>query len=103
MMRNHKASRRPPLFDGTNFGFWKKRMTKYLMSLGPKVWHFVQNEYHMPTTLPTDQDEMKSYIANAKALNPITSGIIDSEFTKVMNCNSAKEMWDKIIGLYDGD
>ena len=103
MMRNHEASGKPPLFDGTNFGFWKKRMTYYLMSLGPKVWHFVLNEYPIPPTLPTDQEERKAYIANAKALNSITSAIIESEFTKVMNCNSAKEMWDKIISLYDGD
>eukprot|EP00253_Pinus_taeda_P032422 PITA_32422 len=103
MMRNQEVARRPPLFDGTNFGFWKKRMSYYLMSLGPEVWHSVLNEYIAPSTLPTDQDERKVYVANAKALNSITSGIIDSEFTKVMNCNSGKEVWDKIIGLYDGD
>eukprot|EP00253_Pinus_taeda_P031821 PITA_31821 len=103
MMRNHEASRRPPLFDGTNFGFWKKRMTYYLMSLGPEVWHFVQNEYKTTTTLPTDQDKRKAYIANAKAMNSVTSGIIDSEFTKIMHCTSAKEMWEKLVSLYDGD
>jgi len=42
-MRNHEASGRPPLFNGTNFGFGKKRMTYYLMSLGPEVWNFVKN------------------------------------------------------------
>eukprot|EP00253_Pinus_taeda_P026066 PITA_26066 len=78
-------------------------MTYYLMSLGPEVWHFIQNEYQVPPTLPTDQDERKAYIANAKALNSITSEIIDFEFIKVMNCNSTKEMWDKLVGLYDGD
>eukprot|EP00253_Pinus_taeda_P002164 PITA_02164 len=103
MMRNHKASGRPPLFDGTNFGFWKKRMTYYLMSLGPEVWHFCQNEYQMTSTLPTDQDERKAYIANAKAMNSIISGIIDSKFTKIMHCTSAKEMWEKLVSLYDGD
>ena len=102
MMRNHEASGRPPLFDGTNFGFWKKRMTYYLMSLGPEVWHFVQNEYQTTSTLPTDQDDRKGYIANAKAMNSITSGITDSEFTKIMHCTSVKEMWEKLVGLYDG-
>ena len=103
MMRNHEASGRPPLFDGTNFGFWKKRMTYYLMSLGPEVWNFCQNEYQTTSTLPIDQDDRKAYITNAKAMNSITSGIIDSEFTKIMHCTSAKEMWEKLVGLYDGD
>jgi len=65
-------------------------MTYYLMSLGPEVWHLVLNEYPIPSTLPTDQDERKACIANTKALNSITSGIIDSKFTKVVNYNSAK-------------
>ena len=69
-MRNQEVSGRHPLFDGTNFGFWKKRMSYYLMSLGPKVWHSVLNEYTTPSTLPIDQDKRKAYIANAKALNP---------------------------------
>jgi len=103
MKRNHEASGRPPLFDGTNFGFWKKGMTYYLMSLGPEVWHFVQNEYQTTSTLPTDPDERKAYIANSKAMNCITCGITDSKFTKIMLCTSTKEMWEKLVGLYNGD
>ena len=57
----------------------------------------------MTSTLPTDPDERKAYIPNAKALNSITSGITDSEFTKVMHCTSAKEMWEKLGCLCDGD
>jgi len=78
-------------------------MPYYLISLGPEVWHLVLNGYTAPSTLPTGQDERKAYIANAKALNSITSGIIDSKFKKVMNCDSAKEVWDKLVSLYDGD
>jgi len=36
-------------------------------------------------------------------MNSITSGITDSVFTKIMHCTSAKEMWEKLVGLYDGD
>ena len=78
-------------------------MTYYLMSLGPEVWHFFQNEYQTTSTLPTDHDERKAYITNAKAMNSITSGITDFEFTKIMHCTSAKEMWEKLVGLYNGN
>lgn len=97
-MKNQEVSRRLPLFNGTNFGFWKKNVLR-LMSLGPKVWNSILNGYTSPSTLPTNQDERKSYIANAKTLNSITSEIIDSEFTKVVNCDSAKEVWEKLISL----
>ena len=89
-MKNMETTWKLPIFDGTNFSFWKKRMSYYLMSLGPEVWHSVLDRYKAPNGLPTDPDERKSYIANAKALNSITSGITDSEITKFMNCDSAK-------------
>ena len=73
------------------------------MSLGPEVWCSILDGYKAPASLPNDLDERKAYIANAKALNSITSGITDSEFTKVMNCDSAKEVWDKLVSLYDRD
>lgn len=88
---------RLPLFTGTNFGFWKKRMSYYLMSLKLEVWNVIMNGYNAPPTLPIDQEERKAYIANAKALNSITSGITNSKFTKVLNCDSAKEVWDKLV------
>eukprot|EP00253_Pinus_taeda_P021501 PITA_21501 len=101
MMRNHKASGRTTLCNGTNFGFWKKRMTYYLMSLGHEVWHFVPNEYRTTSTLPTEQEERKAYIANAKAMNSITSGITNSEFTKIMHVPLPKksELVNSLKGL----
>jgi len=98
-MKNQEMKGRLPLFDGTNFGFWEKRMSYYLMPLGLEVWNTVLNGYNDPPTLPTYLDEMKAYIANAKALNSITSGITNSEFTKVLNCDLAKEVWDKLVSL----
>ena len=78
-------------------------MSYYLISLGPEVWHSFLYGYKAPAGLPTDLDERKAYISIAKALNSITRGITDSEFTKVMNCDSTKEVWDKLVSLYDGD
>ena len=101
-MKNQDSGKIPQ-FDGTNFAYWKGRMTFYLMFLGPEVWQSFLDGYKAPSSPPTGQDGRKIYIANAKALNSITSGISDSKFTKVMNCEYAKEMWDKLIAIYDGD
>ena len=68
-MKNMEATGKLPIFDGTNFSFWKKRMSYYLMSLGPEVWHSVLNGYKAPVGLPTDPNEIKAYISNAKDLN----------------------------------
>lgn len=78
-------------------------MAFYLMSLRQKVWKWVQYGYKLPSSPSTDQDGRKNYIKNAKVLNSITSGIPDSEFTKVMSYEYTKEMWEKLIAIYDGD
>ena len=32
----------PPLFDGTNYAYWKVRMKAFLQSLYEKVWQAVE-------------------------------------------------------------
>eukprot|EP00253_Pinus_taeda_P002655 PITA_02655 len=104
-MRNYEreASIRPPVFDGTNFNYWKVRVTAYLQSLGTKVWDIVETSYAFPSATPTDAGEKKKYETNAKAVSTLLGCISQSEFMKVMHYKSAKEIWDKIVTSYDGD
>eukprot|EP00253_Pinus_taeda_P003594 PITA_03594 len=98
-----EASIRPPVFDGTNFNYWKVRVTAYLQSLGTEVWNIVETGYAFPSTTPTDADEKKKYETNAKAVSTLLGCISQSEFMKVMHYKSAKEIWDKIVTSYEGD
>ena len=34
----------PPLFNGTNYAYWKVHMRAFLQSLDEKVWQAVTNE-----------------------------------------------------------
>jgi hypothetical protein len=68
----------PPLFNGTNFGFWKVRMKIYLMSLSMEVWKIVVDGYKIPTTLPTNEASKKNYYSNARAMNAIQGGIAET-------------------------
>eukprot|EP00253_Pinus_taeda_P017935 PITA_17935 len=98
-----EASIRPPVFDGTNFNYWKVRVTAYLQSLGTEVWNIVETGYAFPSTTPTDADEKKKYETNAKAVSTLLGCISQSEFMKVMHYKSAKEIWEKIVTSYEGD
>ena len=44
------SSVRPPLFDGTNYGYWKVRMTIFLQSMDLEIWRVVLEKYQMPST-----------------------------------------------------
>jgi len=98
-----EASIRPPVFDGTNFVYWKVRVTAYLQSLGTEVWYIIDTGYTFPAATPTDPVEKKKYETNAKAVNTLLGCLSQSEFVKVMQYKSAKEIWDKIVLSYEGD
>eukprot|EP00253_Pinus_taeda_P010413 PITA_10413 len=61
-----EASIRPPIFDGTNFVYWKVRATAYLQSLGTEFWDIIDTGYTFPSATPTDLAEKKKYEKNAK-------------------------------------
>eukprot|EP00253_Pinus_taeda_P030268 PITA_30268 len=104
-MRNYEreASIRPPIFDGTNFVYWKVRVTAYLQSLGTEVWDIIETGYTFPSATPTDPVEKMKYETNAKGVNTLLGCLSQSEFVKVMQYKSAKEIWDKIVLSYEGD
>ena len=97
------GSIRPPIFDGRNFVCWKIRTTAYLQSLRMDVWEIVEGGYIFPTAIPTDTAGKKQYETNAKAVNTLLVSLSQSKFVKVMQLKSAKEIWDKIILIYEGD
>jgi hypothetical protein len=40
---------------------------------------------------------------NSKAKNALLNGLNDTIFTKVAHCKSAKDIWDKLRNIYEGD
>ena len=94
-----------PLFDGLNYAFWNVRMRVYLQAQGANVWRIIVNTYDIPGNPPTDapSPERKHYEDNSKAMNAILSGLTEIVFLKVMHCETAKEIWDKLKNIYEGD
>jgi hypothetical protein len=103
-MTSHEgtSTNKAPLFNGTNFGFWKVRMRTYIMALGADVWDVVETGYVKPVVLANKDDKLE-FSFNAKAMNVILSGLAEEEFVKVMHLESAKAMWDKLISSYEGN
>jgi hypothetical protein len=103
-MTSHEgtSASKPPLFDGTNFSFWKIRMRTYLMALGADVWDVVETGYTKPVVLASKDDKLE-FSFNAKGMNAILNGLAEAEFVKVMHLETAKAMWDKLISSYEGN
>ncbi|XP_059064804.1 uncharacterized protein LOC131856870 [Cryptomeria japonica] len=78
-------------------------MESYISSLGFDIWQSIVIGYTPPTNSPYTPDEKKKYESNAKAKNGILCGQSNSEFVKVIQCKTAKDIWDKLHSIYEGD
>ena len=78
-------------------------MRSYLQSMGADLWAIFEQGYQYPAATPIDPTKRKNYESNAKSVNAITGSLTEVEFVKVMQLNTAKEIWDKIILSYEGD
>ncbi|VFQ79754.1 unnamed protein product [Cuscuta campestris] len=108
-----QSTTRPPLFDGTNYSYWKERMRIFIQSNDYKLWLIVKNgcgvpmkkvgEVNVPKTEEefTDEDCKKMEL-NAKAINMIYCGVNADDYRKISRCETAKQMWEKLKVTYEG-
>ena len=94
----------PPLFDGTNYAYWKVRIRAFLQSLDENVWQAVEIGWTKPTEVPVDWDDakIKTSNSNSRALNVLFSVVTNKEFKKISSIETAKEAWTILQITYKG-
>ncbi|VFQ94484.1 unnamed protein product [Cuscuta campestris] len=106
-----QSTSRPPLFDGTNYSYWKERMRIYIRSTNFQLWLVIKNGEQIPmkkvgeTTVPKTEDEfdaedIKKVENYAKAINMLYCAVNPDDYRKISCCTTAKEMWDKMEVTY---
>jgi hypothetical protein len=103
MERNNMYKNGIPQFDGQKYAFWSRRMKTYIHAHGFEIWQSVVDGYKEPTVPPTNERAIKLGQNNSKATNALLNGLCESVYTKVIHCKSAKEIWDKLQNIYEGD
>ena len=79
--------------------FWSTRMKIHLKALGHDVCNSVITDYFRPKRIRTPAQK-KSKKSNSTAMASILDGLPDDVKEKIGECNSTKELWDKIKDLY---
>jgi hypothetical protein len=79
--------------------FWSTRMESHLKALGHDVWNSVITDYFPPRRVRTPTQK-KSKKSNSMEMNTILNVLPDDVKEKIGECNSAKELWDKMKDLY---
>ena len=94
----------PPLFDGTNYAYWKVCMKFFLQALGEQVWQAIEVGWIKPKEAPVDWDNATIIAANfnSKALNALFCGVTNEEFKRISSTEVAKEAWPILETTYEG-
>jgi hypothetical protein len=78
-------------------------MKTYIQAQGFEIWQLIVDGYTTLAFPRTNNKEVKLGQNNSKDTNALLNGLIEMIFTKVEHCKSAKEIWDKLQNIYEGD
>ena len=94
----------PPLFDGTNYAYWKVCMRAFLQSLDENVWQVVEIGWTKPKEASTNCYDAKIKAANfnSRALNALFFAVTNELFKKISSTEIAKEAWTILQTTYEG-
>jgi hypothetical protein len=73
-----------PAFDGTNYGYWKVRMSLFLKFID--VWQIVESGWTKPEATAVEPTAQKSTrLSKVKALNALCQALLPSVFARISN------------------
>jgi len=97
-------TKKPPQFDGTNYGYWKAKMTTHIKSINRniKIWHTVETKFEVANLAqPTVAEEEKLQNIDI-ALSVIHDAINQRVFEQIKNLEMAHDAWKKLGESYEG-
>ena len=93
-----------PLFDGSNYAFWKRCMRVFLYSIDDSVWTSIEEGWVAPEKPKVEWDKTAKdkFNANNKVVNAIFCGVSPEEFHRISHVDMTKEAWDILQKMYEG-
>jgi hypothetical protein len=91
-----------PIFDGTNYGYWKARMCLFLKSID--VWKIVEIGWIPPSTTTAKWTivQIGARLSNDKALHTLCQALSPSEFSRISHSKSTQKAWTILETSYEG-
>ncbi|XP_074377462.1 uncharacterized protein LOC141718983 [Apium graveolens] len=95
-----------PMFNGENYHIWAVKMRFYLKSQG--LWSVVLFEEDPPPlrgnpTIAQIKVNEEERLKKDKTITCLHSALTDQIFTKIMDLETPKQVWEKLQGEYEGN
>src|SRR5262249_44071975 len=102
---SHYSAPNPPLFTGENYAVWSIKMKTFLQ--GFDLWDVVETDIDPPPlkenpTIAQIKQHSEGKARKYNALAAIHAAVSDMIFTRIMECTTPKEVWDKLKEQFQG-
>ena len=95
-------TKKPPQFDGSNYPYWKAKMTTYIKSINRKIWKVVETKIEIEDEeTPTIAEEILLQ-NNDIALSAIHDALDERTFEYIKNIEVAHDTWKKLEESFEG-
>jgi hypothetical protein len=97
---------KPPYFDGEDYSMWSDKMRHHLTSLYESIWNIIGFGAQVPKVGNEgyDSDEVAQIRHfNSQATTILLASLCRDEYNKVQGLKSAKEIWDVLKTVHEGD
>jgi hypothetical protein len=97
---------KPPVFDGEDYCMWSDKVRHHLTSLHTSIWDVVEFGVQVPSIGDKDYDsdevaQIRHF--NSQATTILLASLSQEEYNKVQGLKSAKEIWDVLKTVHEGD
>jgi hypothetical protein len=95
-------TKKSPHFDGSNYPYWKAKMTTYIKLVNRKVWKVVETKIEIAdqeTPIATEELLLQN---NDIALSAIHDALDERTFEQIKNIEMAHEAWKKLEESFEG-
>src|SRR4030043_1676698 len=106
----------PPLLDGSNYDYWKSRMSAFLKSIDSKTWKAMLKGWEHPVVVNAEglrtvvlkpeeewsKEEDELALGNSKAMNALFNGLDKNIFRLIKHCTVDKDAWEILKIAHEG-
>ena len=96
------SSSHPPAFDGTDYPYWKARMSAFLKGKGIAIWNITIDTTYVIPADPSNAAHATKYENNNKAVDFLFAALSKSEFDRVSDKQVAHEIWSTLQNFHEG-
>ena len=91
-----------PVYNGTNYPYWKDKMMRNIISVDPTAWTIVKDGVHVEDLANPTEEEKRKQALDAQVWVFITNHVTSKKYHQVKNIASAKGVWDYLEKIGEG-